>query len=240
MRRDQMRYSGSMLRDAKDIWSLSLANRHALADLWLKELNAVAQKKIRAGRERHKEACRRHRIIDEERDASILRGAKVIGMTTTGAAKNRKLLERVRPIVLIVEEAAEVLEAHILSALVPSIQHMILIGDHQQLRPKTEIYNLARRHELDVSMFERLIDIGVPYTILNTQHRMRPEFSRLLTPSIYETLIDHPSVELYPRIKGMSKDLQFVCHTNPENTNNQSDSKSKTNEHEGNNKFLLI
>lgn len=36
---------------------------------------------------------------------------------------------------MLVEEAGQVLEAHSLAALVPSIQHMILIGDPKQLRP---------------------------------------------------------------------------------------------------------
>lgn len=44
--------------------------------------------------------------------------------------------------IVIVEEAAEVLEAHVLACLAPNTQHLILIGDHEQLRPKTEMYEL--------------------------------------------------------------------------------------------------
>ncbi len=44
--------------------------------------------------------------------------------------------------IVVVEEAAEVLEAHVLAALAPQTQHLILIGDHEQLRPKTEMYEL--------------------------------------------------------------------------------------------------
>ena len=46
---------------------------------------------------------------------------------------------------MVVEEAAEVLEAHVLAALAPQTQHLILIGDHEQLRPKTEMYELRVR-----------------------------------------------------------------------------------------------
>jgi len=42
-----------------------------------------------------------------------------------------------------VEEAAEVLEAHVLSCLSESVEHLILIGDHLQLRPKVEIYEVS-------------------------------------------------------------------------------------------------
>lgn len=41
---------------------------------------------------------------------------------------------------MLVEEAGQVLEAHILGALVPSIQHVILIGDPKQLRPNITNY----------------------------------------------------------------------------------------------------
>lgn len=36
---------------------------------------------------------------------------------------------------MLVEEAGQVLESHILGSLVESIEHLILIGDPQQLRP---------------------------------------------------------------------------------------------------------
>lgn len=75
-----------------------------------------------------------------------------------GAAKLANLLKSVGPKVLLVEEAGQVLEAHVLSSkycyylhteypadmhalgLVPSIEHLILIGDPLQLRPTIENY----------------------------------------------------------------------------------------------------
>ena len=36
---------------------------------------------------------------------------------------------------MLAEEAGQVLEAHILGSLVPSIEHLIMIGDPLQLRP---------------------------------------------------------------------------------------------------------
>lgn len=41
---------------------------------------------------------------------------------------------------VLVEEAGQVLEAHVLGSLVPSIQHLILIGDPLQLRPTLNNY----------------------------------------------------------------------------------------------------
>lgn len=44
------------------------------------------------------------------------------------------------PRILLVEEAGQVLEAHVLGSLVPSMEHLILIGDPQQLRPTLNNY----------------------------------------------------------------------------------------------------
>ena len=52
-------------------------------------------------------------------------------MTTTGAAKYKKILQKLNSNIMIVEEAAEILESHILTSMTPSIFQMILIGDHQ-------------------------------------------------------------------------------------------------------------
>lgn len=58
-------------------------------------------------------------------------------MTTTGAAKYTSVLQEVKPPVVIVEEAAEVLEAHTITTLSQACKHLILIGDHQQVRSDT-------------------------------------------------------------------------------------------------------
>ena len=81
-------------------------------------------------------------------------------MTTTCAARSHDMLVALGAKVIIVEEAAEILEAHILTSLTPSTEHLILIGDHLQLRPSVAVDVLARKHNLNVSLFERLINNG--------------------------------------------------------------------------------
>jgi hypothetical protein len=49
-------------------------------------------------------------------------------MTTTAVAKYHRLIEALESEIVIVEEAAEVLESHVVSALRPSTKHLILIG----------------------------------------------------------------------------------------------------------------
>ena len=60
----------------------------------------------------------------------------MVGMTTTGAAIHQELLNKLRAPVVFVEEAAEVLESNLLATLTPHVKHLVLIGDHKQLKPK--------------------------------------------------------------------------------------------------------
>jgi len=43
----------------------------------------------------------------------------------------RELIQAARPSVLLVEEAGEILESHVLTALSDGVEHVILIGDHK-------------------------------------------------------------------------------------------------------------
>lgn len=136
-----------------------------------------------------------------------------------------------RPRIMVVEEAAEMLESHIISALTDSLEHLILIGDHQQLRPSTSVHALAENHALGVSLFERLVMNKFPYTRLSHQRRMRPDIRMLINP-IYKDppLQDHPDVFTYPPVRGMDQSMFFLAHN--EDEMNMSESASKVNEHE--------
>ena len=133
-------------------------------------------------------------------------------------------------VLVVVEEAAEVLEAHIVTSLSASCQHLILIGDHQQLRPSTTVFKLAKDYHLDVSLFERLILNGLKPCVLSVQHRMRPEVARLIVPSIYPHLENHESVLKYPNIKGVNDSVFFLEHSERElGDTSDTDSRSRLN-----------
>ena len=178
-------------------------------------------------------------MVSREIDARILRDARVIGATTTGAAKYRDLLSIKSAGVVIVEEAGEVLEPHIISALTESTsnsaetKHLILIGDHKQLRPKVESYRLTKvsghGYDFDVSLFERMIMAGYPSAMLEVQHRMRPCISALIRQQTYPTLQDHESVNQYPDIKGVPDNLLFINHCYPEEGADDPDATTKSN-----------
>jgi len=124
-----------------------------------------------------------------------------------------------QPVITIVEEAAEVLEAHIITSLSPGCQHVILIGDHQQLRPSPTVYDLQINYNLDVSLFERMVKNGMQFSRLCLQHRMRPEIAKMLDHIYAEPkLQNHESVLNFEDIKGVERNLFFVDHNEKEVT----------------------
>eukprot|EP00899_Mesostigma_viride_P018321 jgi/Mesvir1/26490/Mv16156-RA.1 len=88
---------------------------------------------------------------------AILRRAAVVGMTTTKAAGETELLMQLNPAAVVVEECGELLEGQLLACLPKDLEHLVLVGDHEQLRPRVECYELERQHNIHISMFERLI-----------------------------------------------------------------------------------
>ncbi|XP_045518315.1 NFX1-type zinc finger-containing protein 1-like [Pieris brassicae] len=163
-------------------------------------------------------------------DIDTIKEKKVVGMTTTGAARLQKMIKELAPPIVIIEEAAEVLEQHIITTLHKNCQHVILIGDQQQLRPSAAHMELARHYNIEVSLFERMINNKIHSRRLAVQHRMRPEFSALISPHIYPDLQNHASVENFPKIRGMKKNLFFYTHDNLEETGNDSTSKFNSKE----------
>ncbi|CAI5951159.1 unnamed protein product [Closterium sp. NIES-64] len=226
------------LLEVADPWATSLRERLKLLRHWLEELKATANAAIEAEVRNHAKKVAESRELMDIEDLQVLRKAQVVGMTTSGVAKMQRLITALGPRVIVVEEAAEVLEAHILTSLTPQTQHVILIGDHLQLRPKVEVYELSKDSQkgfdLDVSLFERLaLSKQIPIYTLATQRRMRPEIANLIRSTIYPQLTDHPSVQSYPDVRGMATNLHFWDHDSPEKGGDYlNESKSKTNEGE--------
>ncbi len=195
-----------------DMWSLDKGKRIQLYKTWISRQRQQMFWKIMTLKNIYDGLGARVSELRDEKDYRILQGAKIIGMTTTGAAKFRQLIQRVDPKIIIVEEAAEVFESHIITSLTRSCEHLILIGDHQQLRPNPHVYELARKYHLDISLFERMVKSGIQCDRLGIQHRMRPDIAELIVPHIYEELQNHESVLKYDDIRGVSSNMHFIKH----------------------------
>lgn len=163
----------------------------------------------------------------------LMRTHLVVGMTTTKAASlecSNATLTRLQSPIVIIEEAAEILEAHVVACLTKYCQQLILIGDHKQLQPNTSDHRVGTEFGLGISLFERMINNGVPYYTLNVQHRMNPEISDLLVPTIYKTLDNDDSVKIREPIKGFTTNIFFLTHENRESSGTGSSSKMNVHE----------
>ncbi|XP_060856237.1 NFX1-type zinc finger-containing protein 1-like [Metopolophium dirhodum] len=219
-----------------DLYGLNMGQRWSLYFRWARETKEMFDPKIMNYEEKYTQVYKQYSELRELENIELLNMMHVIALTTTGAAKHRIMLEGLESPIVVVEEAAEVLEAHIVSSLTRHCQHLILIGDHKQLRPSNAVYKLAKDFNFDISLFERMVNNEVPCYTLGEQHRMRPEIASLITPSIYNELKNHLSVYNREHIRGVNKDIFFLNHNIYENEVEEISSKS--NDHEA--RFLIM
>ncbi|KFH62940.1 hypothetical protein MVEG_10978 [Podila verticillata NRRL 6337] len=168
----------------------------------------------------------------------LLRQCSVVGMTTNGVTKSQELIKTLMPKIIICEEASEIMEAHILSVLSPSTQHLILISDHKQLSPQINKYNLSsntptgNNYSLDITLFERIATSTTSSLLmseLKTQRHMRPSISELIRWPLYLDLIDGDDVHHYPSVRGMAENLFFMNHHHAEDVSNKNGVQSYSN-----------
>ena len=209
-----------------DIWSMSLEKRRALAQEWREAIGpfTIPDKALELHR-RYLAAVSDRRDIRRSIDMRCLLKQDVIGVTTTGCAREWDLLDGLNLQTVICEEAGEVMEAQTLCTLFPTIEHAIFIGDPQQLRPQVtqQLMSLesSSTYRLDESLFERITmpngnKVPLAMSRLNIQRRMHPEISELLRRTLYPTLKDHPSTMTRPKVAGMAHRVYWFDHHQPE------------------------
>ncbi|BFZ14774.1 hypothetical protein BsWGS_17813 [Bradybaena similaris] len=214
-----------------DVWRLKRSDKWRLYRYWIDVYCRQIRGEIRVTSEQYQQTARRYQEVLYQEDKTILERATIIAMTTTGAARYQGILREIGPKIVLVEEAAEVFEGHVITCLTDQCQHVVLIGDHKQLRPSPSVYKLKTECGLDISLFERLVDNDFPYNSLRYQHRMRPEISRLLClPELYPDLKDHDEVKKYPDVLRVNGNVCFIQHY--EHDSQEHDSCTFTNKYE--------
>ncbi|XP_072949027.1 NFX1-type zinc finger-containing protein 1-like [Epargyreus clarus] len=216
----------------KKVYDLSSENRWKVYSNAVGKVKDELTNKMNDLLEQHNICSKELEEVSNVIDSEIMKTARVVGVTTTVAARRHELLKKLLSSIVIVEEAAEVLEAHIIASLTNYCQHLILIGDHKQLRPTAAHYKLAKDYNLEISLFERMIRNGIHARTLSTQRRMRPNFVELLVPAVYEKLDCHPTVFTYPDVRGMKDSLYFYSHNVFEDSEGLEDSWSHKNTYE--------
>jgi len=198
-----------------EVWQMNSAERSMALGRWKSDIIKERVLKLCSCGRQYNEMLAQIDALYSERDRCTLESKRIIGCTTTAAAKYVQTIHSASPGVLLVEEAGEILESHILTALGHETDQLILIGDHKQLRPKAH-HDLSVEKEdgydLNRSLFERLILRGYPHQVLSQQHRMRPEISSLVRHLTYPDLTDAPSTKSRPNLRGFQDDLIFLNH----------------------------
>ncbi|GAA5948709.1 hypothetical protein JCM3765_004981 [Sporobolomyces pararoseus] len=208
----------SELENDFEVWNFSREERARIVEAWADDLVAKEGPHLDELRRCQEDVNTRLKNLNNDAKLRVLRGAEIIGATTNAASNLLEIISAAEPVVLVVEEAGECLEAQVIANLVPSIQQLIMIGDEKQLRPQISSYHLSidssqgSVHRHDVSLFERLATLPVPVSMLRTQRRMRPEISSLIRTFLYPDLEDAPQVLEYPNVKGMTKNVYFIDH----------------------------
>lgn len=207
---------GSVPEECQSIWSIPIDRRTSLMDTWASE---VIEENVGNLRDVLKRTEASHKAIESvytEARCDFIRTKRVVGCTTTGAAMYSNLIKAFKPDCVLVEEAGEILEAHVLTALHPDTKQLILIGDHKQLRPKVNSYKLSvekgEGYDLNRSMFERLILQGHPVKTLSKQHRMVPEISQLVREMTYPDLLDDEKTLDREKMRGVLGRVTFINH----------------------------
>lgn len=236
-------------RPVGDLKRTSLTGMHQqermrLYRSWLQEIRDHIITQLVETLKEHDGARENRNQVRQEVRLRCLQQANIVGVTTTGLARELHLLRKLRSKVMLCEEAGEVLEAHLLTAMLPSVEQAILIGDHEQLRPQIQNYQLqstnpnGRQYSLDMSLFERLVqpplpsDLRLPVSLLDTQRRMHPSIAEMVRSTIYKSLKDAENVSQYPEVVGMRRRLFWLHHEaleagaavqDPQNTSHSND-----------------
>jgi hypothetical protein len=210
----------SALRDYPDVWSIEHSARLSLQTRWSNEIIGEQVSELSTLAAKYDDCCNTVQHLFHMKDSHVIKNKRIVACTTAGAAKYAEDMQNAAPGIVLVEEAGEILESHILTALTPQTKQLILIGDHKQLRPKVNNYALTvekgEGFDLNVSLFERLVLAGVPHTTLSKQHRMRPEISALVRSLTYPELEDAEKTRGRPNLRGFQDNIIFVSHSRPE------------------------
>ncbi|ESZ94905.1 NFX1-type zinc finger-containing protein 1 [Sclerotinia borealis F-4128] len=232
-------------KGSAEVWAIKSELRSTIVSGWTSDIiEEMAEELHKIGKQFNADQAEKENLLGQ-RDVNKIKSKRIIGCTTTAAAKYSAAIQAASPGVLLVEEAGEILEAHIFTALGKNTQQLILVGDHQQLRPKCNSYSLKVEqgdgYNLDMSLFERLVLDGFPHVTLTKQYRSRPEISSIIRHLTYPDLIDADSTRNRSNIRGVRDNVVFIDHRSPEHDvtvremrNNVDPTSSKKNEFEAN------
>ena len=113
------------------IWSMSYKERQEKLKTWRDALFKEQVSHVHDNGEAYNSCLASIERMYGRKTEAILNEKRIIACTTTGAAKHGERIRAACPTAVLVEEAGEILESHVLTALGPRTDQLILIGDHK-------------------------------------------------------------------------------------------------------------
>lgn len=121
-------------REASNIWKMDRNTRIKKYERWCEEILKDQVERLHTVAKRFDLVQNRLDTMFDQKVGLILASKRIIGCTTTAAAKYREQIGAAEPHVLLVEEAGEILESHILTSMGSTVEKLILIGDHKYVQ----------------------------------------------------------------------------------------------------------
>jgi hypothetical protein len=119
------------VQETQDVWGLPLVTRKRKYDEWRDSLLKEQAERIAAEAVNYNDAHARLARKYAAQNLGIVKTRRIIACTTTAAAMYRDEINAASPDVVIVEEACEILESHVITALAEDTKQIIMIGDHK-------------------------------------------------------------------------------------------------------------
>ena len=113
------------------------------------------------------------RLLLKADEDMIRKGNYDIVLCTSNEAAGSRVRRHIQPLQCIIDEASMTMEPEAMAPVSLS-EHVVLIGDHKQLRPVVKS-KVAERNGMKKSLFERYAEL------LKTEYEDCPNFCRLLT-----------------------------------------------------------
>lgn len=170
-------------------------------------------------------------LLRAQRDKSnylLVKEARIVAMTSTHAAIRRQEIAQLgfKYDNVIMEEAAQITEIENFIPFVlqkprvedgkapeNALQRIVLVGDHLQNSPVIQNNALKTYANLEQSLFQRLVRLGVPHIILDAQGRSRPSLADLYKwryPSLTNLPFTSTAQEFVSANAGFRHEYQFI------------------------------
>jgi len=117
--------------EVREVWQMPHTMRRTLWSNWEESIRKADVENFCSLARTYNQAKDRLEKAQNTGMLPLLRSKRVLGCTTTAAAKYCEEIQTFNPDVVLVEEAGEILESHILTAMGPETSQLVLIGDHK-------------------------------------------------------------------------------------------------------------